>query len=223
MKNRITAPEQYQRIFKDEVRTLALECALDIRKFEIDLYWKRTAYFWTLIAAAFAGYFVLVSNKKDEAILIFLIGCIGLVLSTGWYLVNRGSKYWQENWERHVDALEDEVVGPLYKTTISKQKFPWLKIFSGYRYSVSNINQIISLFVTALWIGITLSSFLELTGTEVSKKAGVCAIAGLTTLFIGLLLVFGCSRPQRDRDVDFHMSELVDAENTKLSKVAEGE
>ncbi|MCC9001729.1 MAG: hypothetical protein LM549_03765, partial [Candidatus Competibacter sp.] len=37
----------------------ALEKALDIRKFEIELYWKRAAYFWTLIAAAFAGYFII--------------------------------------------------------------------------------------------------------------------------------------------------------------------
>lgn len=34
----------------------ALALALDIRKFEIDLYWKRATYFWAFIAAAFAGY-----------------------------------------------------------------------------------------------------------------------------------------------------------------------
>ena len=33
--------------------------ALDIRKFEIDLYWKRAAYFWTFIAAAFGAYFLM--------------------------------------------------------------------------------------------------------------------------------------------------------------------
>ena len=34
----------------------ALAYALDIRKFEIELYWKRATYFWGFIAAAFAGY-----------------------------------------------------------------------------------------------------------------------------------------------------------------------
>jgi hypothetical protein len=30
--------------------------ALDIRKFEIELYWKRATYFWTFIGATFAAY-----------------------------------------------------------------------------------------------------------------------------------------------------------------------
>jgi len=34
----------------------ALNLALDIRKFEIELYWKRATYFWTFIGAALAGY-----------------------------------------------------------------------------------------------------------------------------------------------------------------------
>ena len=33
-----------------------LAFAADIRKFEIELYWKRATYYWTFIAAAFAGY-----------------------------------------------------------------------------------------------------------------------------------------------------------------------
>jgi tRNA A-37 threonylcarbamoyl transferase component Bud32 len=39
-----------------EVRKEALKQALDIRKFEIDLYWKRATYFWAFIAVSFAGY-----------------------------------------------------------------------------------------------------------------------------------------------------------------------
>jgi hypothetical protein len=34
----------------------ALAHALEIRRFEIELYWKRATYFWTFIAAAFAAY-----------------------------------------------------------------------------------------------------------------------------------------------------------------------
>ena len=41
----------------------ALKYALEIRKFEIDLYWKRATYFWTFIAAALAGYFLI---QKSE-------------------------------------------------------------------------------------------------------------------------------------------------------------
>ena len=50
--------EEYRNEFlaDKEIRTKALERALDIRKFEIDLYWKRAAYFWTFIAATLAGF-----------------------------------------------------------------------------------------------------------------------------------------------------------------------
>ncbi len=107
----ITSPRKYNAAFAWVDRKAALEHAIDIRRFEIELYWKRATYFWTLIAAAFAGYFLLKAHGKDEE--MRLASAIGLVLSTGWYLVNRGSKYWQENWERHVDLLEDEFMGPL--------------------------------------------------------------------------------------------------------------
>lgn len=80
-----------------QLRAEALKCALDIRKFEIELYWKRATYFWTLIAASFAGYFSLASLKTPGPGLVFLVSCIGLLLSIGWYLANRGSKFWQEN------------------------------------------------------------------------------------------------------------------------------
>lgn len=50
-------------------RKFALEHALDIRKFEIELYWKRATYFWTLIAATFAGYLsVLAANKHSVTV-----------------------------------------------------------------------------------------------------------------------------------------------------------
>src|ERR1035437_2713319 len=101
---RVRDSEHYQAQFPDRAkREYAYKLALEIRRFEIELYWKRTTYFWTLIAATFAGYFALASSGNSRAPgLLFLVSCIGLVLSTGWYLVNRGSKYWQANWESHV-------------------------------------------------------------------------------------------------------------------------
>src|SRR5215472_13152802 len=124
----IRTESEYQACFSDvssrdekSPAARALDLALDIRKFEIDLYWKRASYFWTLIAGSFAGYFVVQTSKPDDVrrSLVLLVSCLGFLLSLGWYLVNRGSKYWQENWERHVDLLETKIVGPLYKTTIS--------------------------------------------------------------------------------------------------------
>jgi len=60
----------------------ALQHALDIRKFEIDLYWKRAAYFWAFIGAAFAGFLAIqasgATNKQDLSV---VLSCLGFVFS----------------------------------------------------------------------------------------------------------------------------------------------
>lgn len=147
----------------------ALEHALDIRKFEIEMYWKRATYFWAFIAAALAGYGV-VQNSEYAASeratqLSVLIGALGFVFSFAWFCANRGSKHWQENWENHVDLLEDGVMGPLYKTVLQRAAIQkhWYtlggawdrlaRFLSGPRkLSVSKINQVTSLFVVGLWV-----------------------------------------------------------------------
>src|SRR5688572_17421430 len=98
---------------------LALEQALDARKFEIEHYWKRAAYFWTFIGAALAAYGAIQigSNVPQREHLTILVGSLGFVFSFAWSCVNKGSKRWQENWENHVDMLEDGIFGPLHKTT----------------------------------------------------------------------------------------------------------
>lgn len=137
----------------------ALKYALEIRKFEIDLYWKRATYFWTFIAAAMAGYFLIQKSEgAANSYLSIVIGCLGFVFSFAWFWVNKGSKYWQENWENHVDLIEDFVVGPLYKIVIERTEEDNKKpikiknfVIGPAPYSVSKINQIVSLFVTLLW------------------------------------------------------------------------
>src|SRR5687767_7582000 len=110
---------QYEEAFSgDEKKKAALEHALETRKFEIELYWKRATYFWTFIAAAFAAYGVIQASKDiaQKTHLSVLVGVLGVVFSFAWQAVNRGSKHWQENWENHVASLEDGIIGPLYKT-----------------------------------------------------------------------------------------------------------
>lgn len=152
--------QQYIKDFlsdKDK-REKLLARALDTRKFEIDLYWKRAAYFWAFIGVAFAGFVALQAssgaNKQDLSI---IISCVGFVFSVAWFCVNRGSKHWQENWENHVDMLEDNISGPLYKVVLRREKpKKWQEIlkhiFTGPSpLSVSKINQLISLYVSVLW------------------------------------------------------------------------
>ena len=187
----------------------AFEYALDTRKFEIDLYWRRATYFWALIAAAFGAFFVLSSSKNLGPFLPFVAGCIGLVLSVGWFLVNRGSKYWQTNWERHVDCLEDQIVGPLYKTTISKEEFDFLSPIDGYPYSVSKVNQLISLFVVCIWLALIASTALTCFANVDAVKWGVVLVSILTVGFT--LALLGCAltgSQQNIRRVNFVQAEI---------------
>ena len=134
-----------------KIRSAALAEARDNRKFEIELYWKRAAYFWTFIAATFAGYFV-VAKQPTDVTTSFVIASLGLVFSLAWFFVNRGSKYWQQNWETHVDLLEDAVAGPIYKTVVQPRKYLFWKFSDPYPFSVSKINQLLSLFVVFVWL-----------------------------------------------------------------------
>lgn len=151
--------EQYDAAFAGK-RDEALEHAMEIRKFEIDLYWKRAAYFWTFIGASFAGYGALEASSASESVKTELsvpLACLGLVFSFGWFCVNKGSKQWQENWENHVDLLEDQKIGPLYRVVLFRPKASTLKgrvvqVLTGPApLSVSRINQLISLYVTLIW------------------------------------------------------------------------
>ena len=119
----------------------AYERAADIRKFEIDKYWSRTGYFWAFIVSIYGAYFaVLTTMYKIESngqspsfshgeIPLLILAALGLFFSFSWYLANKASRHWQENWEEHMNLLEDEITGPLYKTFLADKS-----------YSVSGIN-----------------------------------------------------------------------------------
>lgn len=141
--------------------TEAYNKAHDIRKFEIEMYWKRSAYLWTIQAAALAG-FALVGSRINlenfnldqdsdnlsssilQCIVIFSICTFGMFSAYVWVLLLKGSKHWQSNWERHLDLLEDHVSGALYKTyPLNHTRSP---------YSVSKLNELMALFTLAMWL-----------------------------------------------------------------------
>lgn len=137
--------------FKEGDYEKALEKAWHNRDFEIEMYWKRASYFWTFIGATFLGYFALIGSKGYHEFLsdgfyqieVFII-TIGLIFSMAWYFVNKGSKGWQVNWEAQVDELESLLGRPNYTTIFYNHKNKY--------YSVSRINQRVSLIVTLIWV-----------------------------------------------------------------------
>lgn len=139
----------------------ALRTALDTRKFEIELYWKRATYFWAFIAAMFVAYFTVYNSDKINEIkgITILISALGYFFSLGWYFVNRGSKYWQENWEAHVDLLGQNIQGNLF-TTIKKSNENFLDLSDAYPFSVSRVNQFLSIIMSLTWFGLFIFSIL---------------------------------------------------------------
>ena len=143
----ISAEEYKKRLFSTEKNSdntkpkNAYEVATDIRKFEIDKYWQRTGYFWAFIASVYGAYFAVLINmykieKTDKIptlehgyLPLVVLSALALFFSFAWYLANDASKHWQKNWEAHMDLLEDDITGALYKTFTAEKS-----------YSVSKIN-----------------------------------------------------------------------------------
>ena len=116
--------EEYQKDFlngdKEKIQA-AYKRAFKLRDFEINLYWKRAVYFWAFITTIYAAYYkvwncALCNCKLGTSLLLVVLAGLGFFFSVAWIFVLDGSKHWQENWEHHIDLLEDYVTGPLYKT-----------------------------------------------------------------------------------------------------------
>ncbi|MFT7381129.1 MAG: hypothetical protein ACI9Z3_001011 [Roseivirga sp.] len=167
------SPDQYQDQFKGKKRKEALERAWKNRDFEIELYWKRATYFWAFTAATFTGYFVVLFNSAVHASLELVMAIMGFIFSSSWYMVNLGSKKWQENWEKHIDQLEDDITGPIYKTVLIK-KAP----------SVSGVNLNVSLFVTIIWVYLIINFFLAEDSMTLPINLGILIPLCILGLFI---------------------------------------
>ncbi|MBD5413710.1 MAG: hypothetical protein HDR52_04735 [Treponema sp.] len=115
----------------------AYEHAAKTREFEIELYWKRAGYFWAFIASIYTAFFSIqkefyydkFTGLKHGALPLLVLSALGFFFCLAWLLSSYASKHWQENWENHIDLLEDYVTGPLHKT-----------YEAGTSYSVSKIN-----------------------------------------------------------------------------------
>lgn len=176
----------------ESIRAQALTEARDNRKFEIELYWKRAGYFWVFIALAFGAY----ASLESRPVLAFLTACSGFIFSLAWYFVNRGSKQWQENWELHVDLLEDDISGPLYKTVVQQSKSRFLALNGPYPFSVSKLNQLLSLYVTIVWLSL-MGRLLAIQwgfSPQISPRIAVTVMAVLTVVAATLLAYFGRTR-----------------------------
>lgn len=161
----VTKDEEYLKLFSDDKpsetekkHSSALKEALDIRKFEIDLYWRRTGFFWAFITIIYTALFSVFCKYIECPVKYFLfipvistLSGLGFFFSIAWHMVNKGSKFWQENWEKHVSLLEESDIEPLYdvylnpKTTGSR----WNPT-KEFDFSVTKVNMWASTLISIL-------------------------------------------------------------------------
>ncbi|ELV8596787.1 hypothetical protein ACYVL9_000579 [Vibrio fluvialis] len=139
----------------------AYKISIETRNFEIDLYWKRSIFFWGFIATAGLGYGSALLAERPHQNLALLIACFGLICSFCWSLVNRGSKYWQEHWERKVTDFELTLgATELFRAEDKRDnsKSWWL---GSRKFSVSRLAIALSDFTVFIWIGLIFNRLLS--------------------------------------------------------------
>ncbi len=195
MRRPFTQHEYEDAFLKDKtVRAAALRQAEEVRRFEIELYWKRAAYFSTIIGVVFAGYGAVLGAAQPQRLLAFALGCVGLVLSFAWYLINRGSAAWQRNWETHVDLLEGDETGFLYKVVVSKSTYSWYELLDPLPVSPSRLTVAVSGFVTLVWLALVVYALpVEWSPPklpDIERDLFIYAVLGVLTAVCVLLLMF---------------------------------
>jgi SAM-dependent methyltransferase len=131
----------------NEAAKKAFDIAHDNRKLEIQLFWQRSLFFWGFVAAALVGY---MASFKDKSPFTIVFALFGLVCSVVWSQGNRGSKYWQEYWEKKVNFFQHHVTGNIFYDRKPTSPGFW-EMFEGRRVSVSKLTMALSDFTVFLW------------------------------------------------------------------------
>ena len=188
----ITIPQKFLDALHGSKELTAYTVASDIRKFEIELSWKRATFFWAFIVAIYTAYYHVLTKiyaYGDEPNIqyhhgkfpLLVLAALGLFFCFSWLLSSIGSKHWQENWENHLDLLEDSVTGPLYKT------------YKTHSYSVSKIVIMSGWTVTICSYGLLIYEIANL----IRAKMGAGTLQFTLSLIFAFtipLMLFGYSR-----------------------------
>jgi len=130
---------------------------------------------------------------KSGALSIAVSG-FGMVCSLGWTLANRGSKYWQEQWESKIEDVEKNVTGPLFGREEPEQDKGWW--LAGAQYSVSKLAIALSDYVLLMWVAVFLRQvWFTLGGSAVGgfRLFAIIVICVVPVFYLGLVAGFGRS------------------------------
>ena len=180
----------------------AYQKAWENRNYEIDKFWSRALYFWGFIAATFVAYTAIITSHcnqsqeptmkiTDSGIEICILA-LGVIFSTAWILVIKGSKRWQENWEKHIDYLEDFVSGSIYKTVFYRGK---------QYYSVSKISEYVAWIVLFAWVFLLSQTLCKL---FISNQECLTIVIGgiIILILLGTIasIIFMCKKGKSSQD-----------------------
>ena len=110
----------------------ALDRAHELRKFEIENYWKRSSYFWGFQLVSFGALAISAKDGRFHPPVVLIVAVLGAIAALTALLSAKGSKFWQANWEAHVDFLEDALEGKLHTTAL---------VDDQVSFSVSRVNE----------------------------------------------------------------------------------
>ena len=143
-------------------RELEYEIAFNCRNKELELFWKRSNFYWLFNGAALVAY---TSLPQDNYNLLLMISSFGVLSSTVWMLGNMGSRWWQQHWETKLDitsrAYNTNIFSPewwqsssKYQTSEIQNNLPkkQYEIFFTHRFSVSRITIVFSIYFFVIWL-----------------------------------------------------------------------
>jgi len=142
---------------------------------------------------------------EDHLFLRYLLAILGYSLSTIWFCVNRGSKYWQENWEKQIEYLTQLHQTPIFGL-IKVPEHPFYRFNKSYSYSVSRLNQLVSLLIGLAWLVIIMSMMNDVLG-EFSCFCCVIYTSGVLSGAIGVFALvhfFGKSSTAKEYSKNFN-------------------
>ena len=150
--------EMYNRVH-EEYNINLYEKVLELRKFEIENFWKRALFFWGTIALIYVGY-TKIDNQNPYFIIIPLIGFLfNLIFS----LSIRGSKYWQEHYENLATQYEIGMNFILFRHKNTEDFLGNKFIYSKpHRFSVSKLAMLLADLSLIVWLLLWLKSIFEI-------------------------------------------------------------
>lgn len=168
---------------EDTAQYRALQRAHDLRRFEIENYWRRSTYFWGFQLAALAALAIARQSNALDGIILMAVAIFGMTTALTGVLTAKGSKFWQQNWEAHVDFLEDEIEGRLHKVALSRDE--------NLAPSVSRANERLLWALTIGWILIFITGaiyYAELCPSAPLSWIKVAVILAMSAAAVGVFL-----------------------------------